>query len=113
MTYRNGAFVMDTRENRIAQVIGNAGRRVQVRRPGGGLEWEVPCSVLRLATREERVAAGLWPVGPRPLLGCGECAELTAAWREAAAGEDEVEAGDALVALRRHRRASHLLGEGQ
>lgn len=35
MTYRNGAFVMDTRENRIAQVIGNAGRRVQVRRPGG------------------------------------------------------------------------------
>lgn len=111
MTYRNGTFVVDTRESRIAQVIGGAGQRVQLRRPGGGLEWEVPASVLRLATREERQAAGLWPTGPRPLLGCEECADLEAAWRQAGAGEDEVKAGDALVALRRHRRTSHLLAE--
>lgn len=111
MTYRNGAFVMDTRESRIAQVIGGDGQRVQLRRPGGGLEWEVPSSVLRLATREEREAAGLWPAGARPLLGCGECADSEAAWRRAVGGEDEVEAGDALVAMRRHRRTTHLLAE--
>lgn len=112
MTYRNGAFVVDTREGRLAQVIGGAGGRVQLRKPGGGLEWEVPFASLRLATREEREAAGLWPAGPRPAYGCEECAELDAARRAAARGTDEVEAGNALVAQRRHWRSAHMLAGG-
>ncbi|MEU1377302.1 hypothetical protein ABZ442_27150 [Streptomyces triculaminicus] len=83
MTYRNGVYVMDIRENRIAQVIGRTGDRVQVRTPGGALEWEVPAIALRLATREERDAAGLRPY----LSGCDECAELEAARQEASPGE--------------------------
>ncbi|MBT2382662.1 hypothetical protein [Streptomyces sp. ISL-11] len=112
MTYRNGAYVVDTREDRIGQVIGGVGKRVHVRMPGGGQTWEVPFEELRLATREERAAAGLWPVGERPSLrDCKTCPELDAAWREAKAGGDEVEAGNALVAQRRHWR-SHVLPGG-
>ncbi|MBT2384902.1 hypothetical protein [Streptomyces sp. ISL-11] len=107
MTYRNGAFVVDTREGRIAQVVDGSGRHTRVREPGGGREWEVPFAALRLATREEREAAGLWPAGTRPLYGCTECAELDAAYRAAAQGSDEVETGNALVAQRRHWRSAH------
>ncbi|KNB49393.1 hypothetical protein [Streptomyces caatingaensis] len=82
--YRSGVFVVDVRENRLVQVTGCTGDRVQVRRPGGGLEWEVPPSALRLATREERNAAGLRPYQT----GCERCAELEAARRTAAAGDD-------------------------
>ncbi|MFE0044165.1 hypothetical protein [Streptomyces albireticuli] len=112
MTYRNGAFVVDTREGVIAQVIGDTGGRVQLRKPGGGLEWEVPFAALRLATREEREAAGLLPSGSRPAYGCTECAELDAARRAAAGGDDAVKAGDALVAQRRHWRSAHMVTGG-
>ncbi|MEU4208959.1 hypothetical protein AB0F13_02955 [Streptomyces sp. NPDC026206] len=83
MTYRNGAYVVDIRDNRIAQVTGATGNRVQVQRPGGGLAWEAPAPALRLATREERNAAGLRAY----LSGCAECAELEEAWRQATDGE--------------------------
>ncbi|MFD0382838.1 hypothetical protein ACFQ2B_11995 [Streptomyces stramineus] len=92
-------------------MVGSAGQRVQLRRPGGGLEWEVPFAVLRLATREEREVAGLWPA-LRPLFGCAECAELSAAQREAAKGDDADKAGDALVAQRSHWRMAHTLPGG-
>ncbi|GGX84582.1 hypothetical protein [Streptomyces hiroshimensis] len=110
MTYRIGAFVVDMREGRIAQVIGAAGSRVTLRRPGGGLEWEAPFASLRLATREDREAAGLWPAGSRPMYGCGDCAQLAAAYKEAAAGDDPVTTGDALVLQRRHWRTVHMGG---
>ncbi|MFF7728423.1 hypothetical protein [Streptomyces sp. NPDC008001] len=110
MTYRVGAFVVDTPEGQIAQVIGVVGSRVTLRRPGGGPEWEVPFGSLRLATREDREAVGLWPAGSRPMYGCTECAQLEAAYREAAAGGDPVVTGDALVLQRRHWRAVHMGG---
>ncbi|MFH8789908.1 hypothetical protein ACH4A1_25960 [Streptomyces roseoverticillatus] len=110
MTYRIGAFVVDTREGKIAQVIGAAGSRVTLRRPGGGLEWEAPFASLRLATREDREAAGLWPAGSRPMYGCAECAQLQAAYNEAVAGGDPVRTGEALVVLRRHWRTVHMAG---
>ncbi|KAB7849916.1 hypothetical protein [Streptomyces mobaraensis] len=103
MTYRTGTYVVDVRENRLVQVIGAAEDRVQVRRPGGGLEWEVPPSVLRLATREERNAAGLRPYQT----GCGRCAELEAARRAAAGGGDTAVAGDATAAALTHWVTEH------
>ncbi|MFI9205632.1 hypothetical protein [Streptomyces sp. NPDC053048] len=81
MTYRIGAYVMDTRENRIAQVIGQTESRVQLQAPDRSLQWEAPATALRLATREERNAAGLRPY----LGGCAECVALEDAHRNAAA----------------------------
>ncbi len=109
MTYRNGAFVVDTRDGRIVQVIGGTGGRVHVRPPGGGTEWEVPFVALRLATSEERAAVRRNPeTARRPgIADCPTCPALKAAWWEAENGGDAAKAGDALVAMRRHWR-SHM-----
>ncbi|GAA0430094.1 hypothetical protein [Streptomyces luteireticuli] len=56
MTYRKGAYVVDTRHARLAEVMAQVGRLVYVRPPGGGREWEAPPEALRLATREEKQA---------------------------------------------------------
>ncbi|MGA5133094.1 hypothetical protein ACPCTO_25140 [Streptomyces olivoreticuli] len=107
MTYRNGAFVVDTRDGRIAQVIGGRGQRVNVREPGGGGEWEVPFGALRLATREERGAVGLWPEGASAR--CAECEESKVALREAEAGGGRTDVDRALVAQRMHWTDAHTL----
>ncbi|MFC5722567.1 hypothetical protein ACFP1Z_20570 [Streptomyces gamaensis] len=64
-TYRVGAFVIDKRDGTMCQVMGHVGPHVQVRLPGGGLEWDVPASALRLATKEERRAGWLREDGGR------------------------------------------------
>lgn len=114
MTYRNGAFVVDTRDGRLAQVIGGVGGRVQARQPGGGPEWEVPFSALRLATSAERAAARRNPeTHRRPRMAeCPTCPALEAAWWEAESGGDKVKAGEALVAARRHWRSHMAEAEG-
>ncbi|MFI1797088.1 hypothetical protein ACH427_06960 [Streptomyces sp. NPDC020379] len=109
MTYRNGAFVVDTREERIGQVIDSVGRRVHLREPGGGREWEVPFSALRLATRDEREATGLRPQTIKPFRGCVECPELATALRDAQVGGDRLKAGKAVLAQRAHWRLDHGL----
>ncbi|MBF6048242.1 hypothetical protein GO001_24005 [Streptomyces sp. NRRL B-1677] len=111
MTYRVGAYVVDTREGRVAQVVGHRGARVQVRAPGGGIEWEVPASVLRLAVWQEREAVRLLAnsdCAPAPK-GCARCDELEAAWRAACAatGERTVTTGWALNRFRDHWRLDH------
>ncbi|MGK5732714.1 hypothetical protein [Streptomyces sp. URMC 124] len=114
MSYRVGAYVVDTREDRVAQVIGHRGSRVQVRTPGGGLEWEVPTSVLRLAMGQERDAfRALANRDGAHWSGCARCAELDAAWRAAsAAGERTNAAVDALSRFRNHWRLGHAVAEG-
>ncbi|GAA2913762.1 hypothetical protein GCM10020221_06810 [Streptomyces thioluteus] len=57
MTYREGAYVVDTRSAKLAQVMARMGPRVYVRPPGGGREWDAPPEALRPATREELAAA--------------------------------------------------------
>ncbi|MFI1971730.1 hypothetical protein [Streptomyces cinnamoneus] len=111
MTYRPGAYVVDTRENRLAQVMGGTGVRVQVQRPGGGLQWEVPATALRLATRAEREAAGL--AGTAAPVGCPECRELTAAQRAAVDRGDRALAVTRTIAVRSHYRASHASYEAE
>ncbi|MEV4439962.1 hypothetical protein AB0K09_13210 [Streptomyces sp. NPDC049577] len=102
MAYRIGAYVIDTREGRIAQVVGGEGKRTRVQRPGGGLEWEVPFSALRLATREEREAAGI-----RSPAGCRTCAELEAGQRSSVSSGSRARAINATIALARHREQAH------
>ncbi|MEU7135478.1 hypothetical protein [Streptomyces sp. NPDC046261] len=101
--------MVDTRSETLAQVMGSEGPRVQVRRPGGGREWEVPAQALRLATRQEREAAGLRVSPSASPRGCADCTALEAARREAAAGGDEKATADATVAVRDHFRSAHLL----
>ncbi|MFF4531746.1 hypothetical protein ACFY1P_21050 [Streptomyces sp. NPDC001407] len=112
MTYRVGAYVVDTREDRVAQVIGHRGSRVQVRTPGGGAEWEVPTGSLRLAMSAERAAFRLLANSDGPLAaGCPRCAELDAAWHAACeAGERTSAAADALSRFRNHWRLDHAPG---
>ncbi|MFE5869701.1 hypothetical protein ACFQ6V_13780 [Streptomyces roseifaciens] len=115
MTYRVGAFVVDTREDRVAQVIGHRGSRVQVCAPGGGLEWEVPASALRLAMGQEREAFRVLANGDRAhWSGCAGCAELNSSWRAACAvaGERADAAVDALSRFRNHWRLDHAVPEG-
>lgn len=113
MTYRVGAYVVDTREDRVAQVIGHRGSRVRVRTPGGGLEWEVPADALQLAMSAERAAFRALANSDRGA-GCARCAELDAAWREAcAAGERTGAAADALSRFRNHWRLDHAVPQGQ
>lgn len=64
MTYRKGAYVVDTRSAKFAQVMADGGTNVYVRPPRGGLEWDAPAEALRLATPAERAAAGV-PEGGR------------------------------------------------
>ncbi|MFC5143952.1 hypothetical protein [Streptomyces aureoversilis] len=111
MTYRVGAYVVDTREDRVAQVIGHRGFRVQVCTPGGGLEWEVPAVALRLAMGQERETfRALANSDGTHWSGCARCAELDAAWRAAsAAGERTNQAVDALSRFRNHWRLDHAV----
>ncbi|GHC75065.1 hypothetical protein [Streptomyces cinnamoneus] len=108
-TYREGAYVIDTRSATLAQVLGPAGAHVRVAVPGGGRQWEVPSQWLRLATRVERETAGVRGSAPRSAVGCTECTGLEAARREAVAGGDEEAVVDATIAVRSHFRDAHLL----
>ncbi|WP_190111202.1 hypothetical protein [Streptomyces cinnamoneus] len=100
---------MDTRENRIAEVVWSRAGRARLRRPGGGVEWEVPFAALRLATRAEREAAGVRATAARSPVGCVECAGLEVARRQAVAHGDKEAIVDATVAVRSHFRDAHLL----
>ncbi|MFF7727708.1 hypothetical protein [Streptomyces sp. NPDC008001] len=115
MTYRVGAYVVDTREDRVAQVIGHRGACVRVRTPGGGGEWEVPVGALRLAMSDERAAFRVLANSDGAHgAGCARCGELEAAWRAAcAAGERTGAAIDALSRFRNHWRLDHPLPEGR
>ncbi|MBT2382811.1 hypothetical protein [Streptomyces sp. ISL-11] len=101
MTYREGAYVVDQRNGALVQVMGLVGPRVQVRRPGGGREWEVPPGALRLATRDECVVAGVRM--PR----CDACEGIKAERRAAEALGDRERMAAATVLMGRHQRQAH------
>lgn len=100
MTYREGAYVVDTRNGAFAQVMGRIGPRVQVRRPGGGREWEVPPTALRLATYEECRAAD-------PADRCEDCERIRRHRRAAESRGDKSAMTDAAVLMGRHQREAH------
>ncbi|GAA0399015.1 hypothetical protein GCM10010357_20140 [Streptomyces luteireticuli] len=103
MTYRAGTYVVDVHEGKLAQVVGSCGDLVEVREPYGSSRWEASASALRLATREERQAAGLRPYQS----GCDECAELEAAGQTAAAMQDWPRSRNATAARYTHWIAVH------
>ncbi|WP_425444517.1 hypothetical protein [Streptomyces alboverticillatus] len=48
-----GAFVVDTRRDKVGQVMGHEGPRLQLRPPRGGREWEAAPEDVRPVTRAE------------------------------------------------------------
>ncbi|MGI5339440.1 hypothetical protein ACQEVS_19660 [Streptomyces sp. CA-181903] len=84
MTYRAGSYVVDVRSGRLAQVAEAVDGLVHVRNlDSAGESWAAPPDALRLATREERQAAGLRPYQT----GCDECAALETVRRVAGGGD--------------------------
>ncbi|MFF3322163.1 hypothetical protein [Streptomyces sp. NPDC002889] len=41
-----GAYAVDRRDGRVGQVMGHVGTYIQLRPPGGGLEWDCPADAL-------------------------------------------------------------------
>ncbi|MEU2868268.1 hypothetical protein ABZ769_03565 [Streptomyces olivoreticuli] len=52
-----GTFVIDTRTDRVGQVMGNEGPHLQLRPPHGGKEWEARPDAVRPVTRSELLSA--------------------------------------------------------
>ncbi|MGK5733794.1 hypothetical protein [Streptomyces sp. URMC 124] len=52
-----GAFVVDTRTDRLGRVMGHEGPRLQLRPPAGGREWEAEPAAVRPATDVELLIA--------------------------------------------------------
>ncbi|MEH6376361.1 hypothetical protein V7793_18850 [Streptomyces sp. KLMMK] len=52
-----GAFVVDARGGRLAQVVAAEGARLRLRPPAGGEAWEAEPALLRPATEAEQLSA--------------------------------------------------------
>ncbi|UGY95325.1 hypothetical protein [Streptomyces gobiensis] len=52
-----GAYAVDTRTDRVGQVMGHEGPYVQLRPPGGGREWDCPPDRLRRAAPRDELRA--------------------------------------------------------
>ncbi|MGW2366574.1 hypothetical protein ACWCZ5_13460 [Streptomyces sp. NPDC001667] len=52
-----GTFVIDTRTDRVGQVMGSEGPYIQLRPPHGGKEWEARPDAVRAVTRSELLSA--------------------------------------------------------
>ncbi|HEY9369727.1 hypothetical protein [Streptomyces sp.] len=52
-----GAYVVDSRDGRVGRVMGRQGPYVQLRPPGGGLEWDCPAEALAPAAPRDVLRA--------------------------------------------------------
>ncbi|MCX4550096.1 hypothetical protein OG204_16150 [Streptomyces sp. NBC_01387] len=53
----HGSYVMDTRREKVGEVIGRDGAFVRLRPPAGGPEWICPAAFLRVTTAREQLVA--------------------------------------------------------
>ncbi|MFF5333727.1 hypothetical protein [Streptomyces sp. NPDC013181] len=54
-----GSFAVDGRDGRVGRVMGRVGPSVQLRPPGGGVEWDCPLDQVRPATPADVLRARL------------------------------------------------------
>ncbi|MFF1420783.1 hypothetical protein [Streptomyces sp. NPDC058280] len=52
-----GSYAVDSRDGRVGRVMGFEGTYVQLRPPGGGVEWDCPPECVRQATPGEVLRA--------------------------------------------------------
>lgn len=65
LPHPTGAFVVDMRLDKLGQVMGHVGPRLQLRPPAGGLEWEAVPEAVRAATGTEQLRAKVKVVNSR------------------------------------------------
>jgi hypothetical protein len=121
-----GAIVYDPQMCRVGEYRDKAGPYAMLRPIGGGREWQADPALLRAATQEERLSAGVRALNdrfraalttprqwddvsrpPAPVPGCRAGEELAARRDEARAAFDGSAVTDANVLLRSHQRREH------
>ncbi|GAA2790704.1 hypothetical protein [Streptomyces showdoensis] len=114
-----GAYLYDPAARKVGEYRGQAGPYAMLRPLGGGREWQADPELVRPATQDERLSAGVRAVNERaaaayglgrppvPVPHCAECAELDASRAGARARFDWSAETDANVLLRRHLQAGH------
>jgi len=122
-----GTLFYDPATDRVGEYRDRIGSYVMLRPVGGGVEWEADPEALRPATDRERLSAGVRAVNeraagapgmalplpgdpsraPRPVPGCGRCAELVERREAARASYDRSAETDANVLLRQHQGSRH------
>ncbi|MFD4522722.1 hypothetical protein ACFWP7_02030 [Streptomyces sp. NPDC058470] len=125
--WEKGTLVYDPRTDKVGEYRDAAGRYAMLRPVGGGREWQADPALIRRATAEERLSAGVRAANsrsgraggvaslqgddvsrpPEPLAGCATCEDLAVRRDEARARCDGTEETDANVLLRRHLRTGH------
>ncbi|GAB2876368.1 hypothetical protein GCM10027074_50500 [Streptomyces deserti] len=121
-----GTLVYDPKSDKVGEYRGKAGPYAMLRPVGGGREWEADRDLIRPATPEERLSAGVQAANARSQIGrygvedlsrppvpvpdCPTCAELAVRRDEARARADGTAETDANVLLRRHQRRDHVEG---
>ncbi|MBD0423871.1 hypothetical protein H0H10_32725 [Streptomyces sp. TRM S81-3] len=121
-----GSLVYDPRTRRVGEYQGLSGPYVMLRPVGGGREWQADPALVRAATSEERISAGVRAVNgrslvglltdrplvevgppPEPFAGCATCTALARRRARARAEGDGSAETDADVLLARHQRLRH------
>jgi len=117
-----GTLVYDAQTRKVGEYRDEVGPYVMLRPVGGGREWQADPARVRVATREERLGAGVraandrsrygqltpsQPVPPVPVTGCVTCEELATRREEARAAFDGSAVTDANVLLRQHQGREH------
>ncbi|MBH1938359.1 hypothetical protein I5Q34_29575 [Streptomyces sp. AV19] len=60
MVPREGNWAVDTRDNRVGQVMKKRWSSIRLCAPNSGGEWECPPDKVRIATKAELQEAGAW-----------------------------------------------------
>ncbi|MGW0813248.1 DUF7848 domain-containing protein [Streptomyces viridiviolaceus] len=121
-----GSLVYDPRTRKVGEYQGRSGPYVMLRPVGGGREWQADPALVRAATTEERLSAGVRAVNdrsltgvltarplvevgppPEPVTGCATCTGLAERRDRARAAGDGSAETDADVLLARHQRLQH------
>ncbi|GCB47000.1 hypothetical protein [Streptomyces sp. NL15-2K] len=121
-----GTIVYDPQTRKVGEYRDKAGPYAMLRPIGGGREWQADPALIRAATQEERLRAGVKALNDRfreglgtsrqlddvslppvPLPGCATCEEFAARREAARAGFDRSAETDANVLLRQHQRRDH------
>ncbi|MEV0639599.1 hypothetical protein AB0I77_32630 [Streptomyces sp. NPDC050619] len=115
-----GTIVYDPQTRKVGEYRDKAGPYAMLRPIGGGREWQADPAVIRAATQQERLSAGVKalndrfreglenaPRPPVPVPGCTPCDELATQRNEARARFDRSAETDANVLLRQHQRQEH------
>ena len=118
-----GALLYDPATDKVGEYQDKSGPYALLRPVGGGREWQADPALLRPATDQERLSAGVRAANartrtdapflatppPRPVAGCDTCTELAGIRTVARTEHDYSAETDANILLRKHRSEAHAV----